>query len=658
MAAAYIHGIQRQGIYACPKYFAVCSQESGKTSVDAILDERTLRELYLTGFEIAVKEGKPKAIMTAPNRVNGIQISDNVHLLKELLRNEWEFEGIIMTDQSGSRDPVQSLLAGTDLEMASPGFDSAGKIVTAVKNGRLPEEIVNESADRILDAAMTLTENTALSGEADIREHNELARKAAAESAVLLKNENDLLPLHSETRVAVIGDLAFDPRYQGERERKVNPSQLETLTEKIREYNFIVTGISRGYLRNGNEDIILEKEAEELAAAADVVLYCFGLPEWSESEGRDREQMRLPQNQIHLLEKLSRVNPNVVGILNTGSPVEMPWLSCIKSLIYAGLNGQAGAGAILDLINGNINPSGKLSMTWPLRYEDVPSYHYFPGKNHNAQYRESIFVGYRYYDTVHQNVLFPFGYGLSYTRFEYRDIWTEDKGAGFTLTNTGNVDGAEIVQMYVGLGHSKIFRPEKELKGFRKVFLKAGESRTLWFQFDDKTFRYWNARTNRWEVEGGTYRIMIGADSADIRLTAEKEIQGTTEEFPYDRNRIPSYYTGMVSNIQEEEFKALTGKTIPYDGYGNDLTLDDTPAQMYYAKSSIARFIWKRLSRKIKKKEASGRPDVKRRRIMDTSFHALTKQTDGRISDEMMEGILLMINGHLSKGLGRTSNVH
>lgn len=653
MAAAYIHGIQRQGIYACPKYFAVCSQVSRRTSLEAILDERTLREIYLTGFEIAVKEGKPKAIMTASNRVNGIPASDHTHLLREILREEWGFDGLVVTGESGSRDPVQGLLAGINLEMPSSGLDSAKKIVDAVKSGRLSESIVDESADRILDAAMTLTENAAVSEEADLKVHHALAGRVAAESAVLLKNEGAVLPLRAETRVAVIGDMAFTPRYQGEAEEKVNPTMLETLAGKIKEYNFIVTGMSRGYLRSGEEDIILEREAEDLAEAADVVLYCFGLPEQSESEGCDRKHMQLPHNQIHLLEKIFKVNQNIVGILNTGSPVELPCISCLKALISGGLYGQAGAGAMLNLVSGKINPSGKLSTTWPIRYEDSPAAHYFQGRNRSAEYRESIFTGYRYYDTVHQNVLFPFGYGLSYTQFEYRDIWTEEKGAGFTLTNTGSMDGAEIVQMYVGLQDSKIYRPEKELKGFRKVFLKAGESRTIWFPFDDKTFRYWNVRTNRWEVESGKYRIMIGASSADIRLTEEKEIQGTSDEYPYDGDKIPSYYTGKITDISADEFKALTEKTIPHDKYGNNLTLEDTPAQMYYAKSFFARYVWKRLVKKIKKEEKAGKPSVKRRRFMDTSFYALMKQADGKLNEEMMEGILQIINGHFCGGAGQ-----
>lgn len=460
--------------------------------------------------------------------------------------------------------------------------------------------------------------------------------------------------MRPETRVAVIGDLAFVPRYQNEGKKKDSIPMLETLVNKIGEYNFIVTGTSRGYLRNDKRDMVLEKEAEELAEAADVVLYCFGLPELNEPEECERMHMRLPQNQICLLEKIFKVNQNIIGILNTGSPVEMPWLSCLKALIYGGLNGQAGAGAMLDLVSGKVNPSGKLSETWPVQYEDTPSLHYYPGTNQIVEYRESIFTGYRYYDTVRQKVLFPFGYGLSYTRFEYRDIWVEEKGVGFTLANIGDREGAEIVQMYVGRDHSKIFRPEKELKGFRKVFLKVGESRTVWFQFDDKTFRYWNVLTNNWEVEAGQYRIMIGGSSADIRLTVETEIQGTTEEYPYDGDKIPSYYTGEVKNISNDEFAALTEASIPHGRFGNDLTLEDTPGQMYHAKSFVARYIWKRLIRKINKKNASDKSSVRYRKIMNMPFYTFAKNTDGAVSEEMMEGILLMVNGCFRKGLSQT----
>ena len=524
MAAGYIRGIQSQGVYACPKHFAVNSQELRRMAMNAVVDERTLREIYLTGFEIAVKEGGAKAIMTSYNQVNGSYANENVHLIKDILREEWGFDEIVITDWGGSNDHIKGVQAGSDLEMPNPGLDSARQIIAAVKEGRLLEETVNTNVDRMLDAILTLSENrknrkkVGAEDKFDEKAHHLLARKAAAESAVLLKNSEQILPLKPETRVALIGDFAFEPRYQGAGSSVVNTTALDKLVSLIEDSNLQLAGSTRGYLRTGEIDEVMEKEAVDLAASADVVLYCFGLDELSESEGLDRTHMRIPQNQIHLLEAMAKVNKNIVGILSAGSAVEMSWHHCLKGLLHGYLYGQAGAGAMLDIITGKVNPSGKLNETYPARYEDTPAFRYFPSVERNSEYRESIYVGYRYYDTVKVRILYPFGFGLSYTQFSYSDLKADSKGIEFCLTNIGEMDGSEIVQFYVGKKDARVFRPEKELKGFSKVFLKAGESRNIRIDFDDKTFRYWNIRTSKWEKEDGEYHIMVGASSADIRL--------------------------------------------------------------------------------------------------------------------------------------------
>ena len=367
-----------------------------------------------------------------------------------------------------------------------------------------------------------------------------------------------------------------------------------------------------------------------------------------------RAHMRIPQNQISLLESLSRVNENVVGILSAGAAIEMPWHPCLKGILHGYLYGQAGAGAMLDIITGKVNPSGRLNETYPMRYEDTPAFRYFPSEERNSEYREGLFVGYRYYDTAKVRVLYPFGFGLSYTSFEYSDLTVDGEGAEFTLTNTGKRDGAEVAQLYVGLKDAKVFRPEKELKGFQKVFLKAGESRRVRIPFDDKTFRYWNVRTDRWEVEGGVYTIMVGASSMDIRLTEQAQAEGTTEEYPYYTNRMPSYYSGLIQQVEDKEFQELLGMPIPSGKWSGDLTVNDAICQMYYAKSAIARFAYRKLTQMKKKSEDAGKPDLNILFIYNMPFRAIAKMTGGMVSMEMVDGIVTMVNGHFFRGLGRT----
>ena len=660
MAAGYVRGIQSKGVYACPKHFAVNSQELRRMAMNAVVDERTLREIYLTGFEIAVKEGDARALMTSYNQVNGTYSNESSHLLRDILRGEWGYDGLVITDWGGSNDHVKGVEAGSDLEMPTPGMDSARQIVRAVKEGRLKEAAVDECVDRLLEAALTLVDKNASqpaagdAGDFDKDAHHALARRASAESAVLLKNQGKILPLKPGTRVALIGDFAFDPRYQGAGSSMVNTIRLDKMSELIGEYDLTVAGMARGYKRSGEADSVLEKEAVDLARSADVVLYCFGLDEMSESEGVDRTHMRIPQNQISLLEAMARVNEKIVGILSAGATVEMPWQTNLRALLHGYLCGQAGAGAMLDIITGKVNPSGRLNETYPLRYEDTPAFRYYPAEQRNSEYREALYVGYRYYDTAKVRVAYPFGFGLSYTEFTYSGLTVDAQGAEFTLKNTGSMDGAETAQMYVGRKDAKVFRPEKELKGFCKVFLKAGESRKIRIPFDDKTFRYWNVRTNKWEVEGGTYTIMIGASCLDIRLSAQTDVEGTTESYPYYTNRMPSYYSGLISKVEDAEFQELLGCPIPDGKWSGDLTVNDAICQMYYAKSPVARFIYKKLTQMKKKSEDAGKPDLNILFIYNMPFRAIAKMTGGMVSMEMVEGIVTMVNGHLFRGLGHT----
>lgn len=628
-------------------------------AMNSVLDERTLREIYLTGFEIAVKEGKAKAIMSSYNEVNGTYANENRHLLQDILRKDWGFDGIVITDWGASNDHVKGVASGSNLEMPVPGFDSAREILKAVKEKQLTMEELDLCVDELLDAVLDLTakredrKKKKISQSFSESEHHRLAKKAAIKSAVLLKNEENILPLKKKTKVALIGDFAMEPRYQGAGSSVVNATFVETMDKMIMNYDLQVVGISRGYRRDGKEDSSLEKVTLELAKNADVVLYCFGLDELSESEGLDRTHMRIPQNQVAILEALARVNENIVGIISAGSAIEMPWQRSCKAILHGYLYGQAGASAMMELLMGNENPSGRLSETYPFKYEDTPAYRYFPATERNSEYREALYIGYRYYDSSKVRVQYPFGFGLSYTEFTYSDLKISKNGVKVTVENTGKYDGEEVVQLYVGLPGAIVFRPEKELKGFKKIFVKAGERKEVEIWFDDKTFRYWNVKTDSWEIESGSYQIMIGASSRDIRLSGTLKVEGTTEQYPYDPEKMPHYYTGIVQNIEDQEFEELLGYPVPSGKWTGELGLNDAICQMYYAKSGLARFIYRRLTAMKQKSEAAGKPDLNILFIYNMPFRALAKMTGGMVSMEMAEGMVTVVNGHFLKGMKR-----
>ena len=545
MAASYVKGIQSQGVFSCIKHFAVNSQEERRMAMNAVVDERTLREIYLTGFEVAIDESKPGAVMTSYNQVNGEYANESMHLLKEILREDWKYDGFVVSDWGGANDHVTAVKAGSDLEMPAPGLGSARELVEAVKNGSLSMEDLDARVDELLDAVLTTTEAAkGRSEEFDIEGHHALARKAAAQCAVLLKNEGAILPLKAGTKVAVVGDFAFLPRYQGAGSSMVNSTKVETIENLIKEEDLEVTAMCHGYKRSGEADSTLLSEAVKAAESADVVLYFFGLDEMSESEGLDRTHMHIPQVQVDVLRAMAKVNPDIIGVISAGSSIEMEWEDSLKAILHGYLTGQAGAGAMLDLIMGRVNPSGKLAETYPMVYEDTPPQPYYPAKERNSDYREALFVGYRYFDTFDKEVRYPFGYGLSYTTFEYSDLKVDDKGVTFTVKNTGACAGAEIAQLYVGLPDANILRARKELKGFAKVFLEAGESGTVTIPFDNYTFRYWNVKKNGWAVEGGTYAVCVGSSVADIRLSGTIDVAGEDAPAPYDDAKLSAYREG------------------------------------------------------------------------------------------------------------------
>jgi len=650
MAAAYIRGIQENGVAACPKHFAVNSQELRRMAMDSVVDERTLREIYLTGFEIAVKEGKPRSIMSSYNKVNGTYANENAHLLKEILRDDWGFDGFVVTDWGADNDHALGVKNGSNLVMPAPGPDAAIGLVNAVKEGRVSEADLDERLKelfRVLVSADEAMKKAPKSFDKDA--HHALARKCAEQSIVLLENDG-ILPLDRNAVVGIIGDFARNPRYQGAGSSMVNPTRLDNLYDCLRAAGVSIAGYAQGFdRRKPNPDQKLIDEAVRVAEAAPVVLLCVGLDEIAESEGMDRSNMELSKGQRELIEAVCKVNRNVVLVLSGGSPFVIP--GSFRAAIHGYLGGQAGAGAMADALLGKVNPSGKLNETWPLQLEDTPACAYFPSKERTAEYREGLYIGYRYYDTANIPVRYPFGHGLSYTTFLYSDIHAEKDRVTFTIANVGAWDGAEVAQVYVSCKDGNVFRPQKELKGFAKLFLKAGESRTVSVSLDDKAFRYFNVKTNRWEVESGIYTISVASDAAHVRLSANIRVEGTNAPAPY--GALPGYESGRITRISEEEYRDLLGHPIPDGHWGGELTRNDAICQLYYAKTGAARLVYKILTHMKEKSEAKGIPDLNILFVYNMPFRALAKMSGGLMSDRMVDDVVLLVNGHFWRGLGR-----
>ncbi|MFP3154916.1 glycoside hydrolase family 3 C-terminal domain-containing protein [Lachnospiraceae bacterium ZAX-1] len=686
MAAAYIRGIQAEGICACPKHFAVNSQELLRMHSDSIVDERAFHEIYLTGFEIAVKEGKPLSIMTSYNKINGTYASENRMMLRDILVEKWGFEGFAVTDWGGSNDRANGVMAGNHLEMPTTYGDGDRELLAAVRDGRLKESIIDEMLDEYLQVLFrTQIKESRKKNSFDMDAHHDFARKAATASIVLLKNEVDILPLQSHSKVAVIGDFAKVPRYQGHGSSVVNPTKLDNPLACLKESSLNLIGYAAGFRRHGGDDASLLAEAKELAHKADCILLFLGLDEMSESEGMDRSHMRIHQNQVTLLNEIADINPNIVIIFSGGAPVEMPWISKCKAMLHGYLGGQGGGFAIVDILTGKVNPSGKLAETWPISYDDTPAKRYYPGKEKTSEYRESIYVGYRYYDKVQRQVRFPFGYGLSYTSFEYSDLAVDDSIVTFAITNTGSVAGLEISQLYIGLPKSRIYRPTCELKGFAKTALQPGETKVASIPLDDKAFRYFNISTKQYEVEGGQYLLQIGASSQDIRLHTMHEVLGSDHaddandvkdannvkdvndandvkdvndvSDANDMNafsEISCYNLGTIEDVKDEEWAKLLGRDIPKTTWNRSKFLErnDTFSQLFYAKSWIGRFVYFILTTLKNKSEKKGAPDLNILFIYNMPFRAIAKMM-GQVFDlAMVDALLEIFNGHFFKGTG------
>ena len=652
LAARYIRGIQSKGVAACPKHFSVNSQETRRMASDSIVDERTLREIYLTGFEIAVKEGHPRSIMSSYNLVNGTYANENKHLLMEILRGEWGFDGAVITDWGGSNDHALGVKNGSTLEMPAPGGDSVRELLAAVESGKISESDIDARLSELLPLVFdTKAALDAAPREFDAAAHHALARRAAEESLVLLKNEGALLPLAAGTKVAVIGDFAKNPRYQGAGSSMVNSTQVDVLLDKLIDSELNVIGYQQGFDRHGKPDAALQKSACELATQADTVILCMGLDEIAESEGLDRSNLRLAQNQLDLLQAVAAVNPKIVVVLYSGSVVETPWLDNCQALLYAALGGQAGAGAVADALTGKVNPCGKLAETWPLAYADVPSAADFATRRKTVEYREGLYIGYRYFTTAEKAVRFPFGYGMSYTTFTYSDMVADEQGVSLTVTNTGSVAGTEIVQLYTAKKNSELFRPAKELKGFARVTLAPGEKQRITIMLDDKAFRFWNVKANRWEIEGGEYELLVGASVEDIRLCEKISVHGTAAVHPYEDRNLDCYYKGDVLHVSDADFEKLLGHPIPNGKTKIDRNL--TLGELNHARSPLGWLVWLVLTVLLDASYKRGKPDLNILFQYNMPLRALAKMTNGAISMGMVDGIVMELQGFWVLGLVR-----
>lgn len=599
MSASLINGVQSKGVGTSLKHFACNSQEAFRMMVNEVVDERTIREIYFPAFEIAIKESQPWTVMNSYNKINGVYSSQNEWLLNQVARNEWGFKGLFVTDWGASVDRILGLKAGTDLEMPCSGDMNKQNILDAIKNGNLDEKILNERVNKVVELILKSKNTLDLNKDfvCDYENHHKIAQKVAEGSMVLLKNDENLLPLKKGQKVAVIGEMAKLPRFQGAGSSVINPTKLCNAFDEL-----VAIGVdadyAQGYYKSSpakkdkkrKSDEVLLSEAIELAKSHDVAIVFVGLTEEIEGEGYDKLSIKMPQNHDILVTEIAKVNPNTVVVLAGGSVVSMPWIENVKSILNSGLGGQAGGAAVANILTGNVNPSGKIAETYPLDLSDTPTYGNFPGGPVVAEHKESVYVGYRYYDTAEKDVLFPFGHGLSYTKFEYSELKirksnpnpnggdddddddddlsnvkdTDVLDVSFKIKNIGGFDGSEIAQIYVTDKESTIFRPIKELRAFKKVFLKAGEVKEVTVHLNKRSFAYYNVNINDWHVETGEFEILVGSSSRDIRLSQTILIESTVDAVVPDfRETAPDYYKANIHSISDDQWQKIYGKELP-----------------------------------------------------------------------------------------------
>ena len=643
MAAAFIRGQQSAGVASSVKHFAVNSQEYKRQNGDSQLDERTFREIYLTPFEIAVKEGNPGTVMCSYNKINGIHASDSKALLTDILRNEWGFDGLVVTDWGALNDRIEGYKAGCDLNMPGGSKFMEKAALDAVHSGELDEAYIDATVERIL--RLVEKSQGIPAPQIDWDTHHALALKVAEQGAVLLKNEDNILPL-AESDMALIGYMAANLRYQGSGSSHINPTKLINISDALPSVPCCACGDKLG---NVTEQEL--RDAVEAAKKQKIAVVVVGLPDSYESEAFDRDHMRLPEGHNKLVEAVAKANPNTVVVLLGGSAMELPRADQVKAILYMGLPGQAGGEAAANLLTGKANPCGKLTETWPLFYEDVISKDTFGKKN--TEYREGIYVGYRYYDKAKKSVRYPFGHGLSYTTFAYSDLIVRDRKVSVQVKNTGAVSGAEVVQLYIAAPKGGFFRPVRELKGFERVELEPGESKTVEFTLDDRSFAIWS---EGWKIPGGTYTVQIAASSRDIRLEQSIEIVG--EEISLPVWQAGSWYETLSGHPSREEWEKLMGHPVPVisEPKKGQFTMDSTCMEM--KEHSFVMKIQYMVTENIIAKGFGGKKDMSdpSYKMMitcatDCPMRSVVISSGGMMNDSLAQGMLHMANGHYIKGL-------
>lgn len=643
MAAAFIRGMQSTGASASLKHFAANSQEYKRMNGDSQMDERTLREIYLSAFELAVREGHPATVMCAYNKINGAHCSDSKMLLTDILRSDWGFNGVVVTDWGAMNDRIKAFQAGCDLNMPGGSDYMEQAVLRAVQNGTLSEADIDASVERIL--RLVERAGNARSVMVDWDGHHALAQRVAEQGAVLLKNEGGLLPI-SDPDIVLIGYMAKNIRYQGSGSSHINPTRLVSLTDAMPDAPFVACCDAEG-------TVTADGLEQAVAAAGEhsVAVVVAGLPDAYESEAVDREHMGLPEGHNRMIDAVAQANPNTVVVLLGGSPMELPWADKVKAILYMGLSGQAGGQATANLLTGRVNPSGKLTETWPLSYADVVSKETF-GKR-NVEYREGIYVGYRCYDKAEKPVRYPFGHGLSYTSFTYSDLQIDGRTLRFNITNSGAVSGSEVAQLYISLPDTGLHRPRRELKGFVKVYLMPGETKTVEMKLDDRSFSVW---ANGWKMPGGTYAVQVGASSRDIRLQAEIELDGET--VPAPTWQPGSWYETLKGLPGREEWEHMMGHPVAIvpEPRKGQFTMDNSCYEM--KDSSLIMKLQYKVTEHIIAKDFGGKKDLSdpAYRMMlissvDCPLRASVINSTGLMSDSLGRGLLLMANGHILKGL-------
>lgn len=659
IAAGLIEGVQSQNVGTSMKHYLANNQERARVSSNSVVDERALREIYLAGFETAIKKAQPWTLMCSYNKINGTYASDDKRLMSDVPRGEWGFEGAIMTDWGAMNDRVEAIRAGLDLEMPGPCDGNDALIVQAVREGRLTEAQVDACAARITELALRVAQNQVTPY--DQAAHHELARQIARESAVLLR-KGTALPLQKGAKLTVIGDFAKHPRYQGAGSSKINPPRIISLCDALDERKIEYT-YAQGFAAEGKPDDALVSEAVQSAREADVVIVMLGLPDSFESEGFDRAHMNLPENQNLLMAELTKTGKPIVAVLSTGAAVVLPWREQVDSILLMYLAGQNSGTAAADLLLGEANPCGKLAETWPLALEDTPCHGFFGSKG-NVEYRESIYVGYRYYDKAGREVAYPFGHGLSYTEFAYSDLKLsaaemDEQDAlevSVTVTNTGDRAGKEVVQLYVEAPTEGIFRPVRELRAFTKVSLEPGECKTVSMTLNRRAFAYYDVDSKDWRVDSGEYAIQIGASSRDIRLTRSVTVHGAKPN-PAINADVPAYCDpGCVWPVPKEQFERVLGHPVPPERSIRPFTANSTlgEVQASFAGRMFYKMIQKNMAKQFGGGDSEGMEEFTKiidAMLEDMPIRQLAMMSGGAMTPAVVAGLVEMMNGHYLRGL-------